>query len=83
MSFPFLLECGNVFCFNCTNNYVPIPSLNLTTPVRVCQDCLPTIDDNNNTTTPTTPTSAITIPNGTCRQSNNSFPSPGGQKVKG
>jgi hypothetical protein len=93
----FSLECGNVFCSNCANYYKLIPSLNLTRPVRVCRDCAPTIDDNNNptiepspppslTTTTTKSATPMPIQNG-CRQPNGtpngSFSSAGGQKVRG
>jgi hypothetical protein len=51
--------------------------------VRVCRDCLPLIDDNNNNETTRT-TTPVAIQSVGCRQSNNnSFNSPGGQKVKG
>jgi hypothetical protein len=87
------LECGNVFCSNCANYYKLIPSLNLTRPVRVCRDCFPMVDDNNDNPTiepspPSTTKSATPMPiqNG-CRQPNGtpngSFNSAGGQKVKG
>jgi hypothetical protein len=87
--FCYFLDCGNIFCNSCTNNYILIPALHLTQPVRVCRDCLPTIDDNNNNTTIESTRTATPMPiqSGGCRQSNGtpngSFNSPGGQKVKG
>ncbi|CAF1456062.1 unnamed protein product [Adineta steineri] len=84
-------KCGNIFCSNCANCYKLIPTLS-SNPVRVCRDCFPTIDDNNNTTpiepSPPTTKSAAPMPiqNG-CRQPNGtpngSFNSSGGQKIKG
>ena len=85
------LECGNVFCNSCANHYKLIPSLS-SRPVRVCRDCYPMIDDNNNNTatielSPSNKSATpMPIQNG-CRQSNGtpngSFNSSGGQKVKG
>ncbi|CAF1221158.1 unnamed protein product [Adineta ricciae] len=84
-------KCGNVFCNSCANHYKLIPSLS-SRPVRVCRDCYPTIDDNNNNTatielSPSNKSATpMSIQNG-CRQSNGtpngSFNSSGGQKVKG
>jgi len=66
----------------------------MTGPVRVCRDCYPLIDDNNNNTSKTveSPSSnskssmPMAIQNG-CREPNGtpngSFNSTGGQKVKG
>ncbi|UJR13918.1 hypothetical protein I4U23_000923 [Adineta vaga] len=84
-------KCGNVFCNSCANYYKIIPALN-SRAVRVCRDCYPMIDDNNNNTAaiePSPPSKSATpmpIQNG-CRESNGtpngSFNSSGGQKVKG
>lgn len=63
----------------------------MTRPVRVCRDCFPMTDDNNNNTAiepspPTKSAAPMPIQNG-CRQPNGtpngSFNSAGGQKVKG
>ncbi|CAF3566019.1 unnamed protein product [Rotaria socialis] len=81
--------CGNVFCNACADYYKLIPALNLKEPVRVCCDCFPAIDDSNNNNNinngnsePARTAAPIPIQSG-CRQSNGSFNSPGGQKVKG
>uniref|UniRef100_A0A5S6QPQ8 FYVE-type domain-containing protein n=1 Tax=Trichuris muris TaxID=70415 RepID=A0A5S6QPQ8_TRIMR len=31
--------CGNIFCGRCTTNFVPLPSLGYSKPVRVCDQC--------------------------------------------
>lgn len=33
------IACGYIFCDSCTNYRAIIPSLNSTTPERVCRDC--------------------------------------------
>eukprot|EP01087_Luapelamoeba_hula_P014159 TRINITY_DN4103_c0_g1_i4.p1 TRINITY_DN4103_c0_g1~~TRINITY_DN4103_c0_g1_i4.p1 ORF type:complete len:148 (-),score=10.18 TRINITY_DN4103_c0_g1_i4:83-526(-) len=32
-------SCGQIFCNNCTSNRVPLPTLGLLTPERVCDKC--------------------------------------------
>ncbi|KAK3083958.1 hypothetical protein FSP39_006006 [Pinctada imbricata] len=32
-------NCGNIFCHNCTDFYVPLPHQNLMSPERVCRKC--------------------------------------------
>lgn len=35
--------CGDIFCYRCSQSRVPIPTLLLHKPVRVCTACLPTV----------------------------------------
>jgi hypothetical protein len=45
--FFFYRNCGNVFCYKCSNQYFPLPNQNLITPVRVCVLCKPAVEQLN------------------------------------
>jgi len=37
-------NCGQVFCYQCADQFLPLPSHNLTAPARVCYSCMLTIN---------------------------------------
>ena len=39
-----LRSCGGVFCYSCSDHFVPVQSQLLNTPVRVCDGCFDKMD---------------------------------------
>ncbi len=60
--FPFCRSCGQIFCNECTNFFVPVPTQQLSHPVRVCQKChISMYGDLVNSVTSTAGSSAETV----------------------
>jgi len=54
-------NCGQVFCYQCADQFYPLPNHNLIAPARVCNNCKLSIEEKRSANEAATPTAQPSI----------------------